>query len=174
MVDSKFKLLKIIFIITIVFISVILLKIVPALTYYNASNTYDDINYKECFYEQRDSFESMKDRVLSLKKKYDTDTVELWLNYPYNNDYFKIEEKQINLTAKEIEWVKNISKACGTETLSRIIYEDERILFGMEGNHYAFVYTTTGEKPTYMSVPDEYWKWKRKYLESGWYYFRAQ
>lgn len=30
----------------------------------------------------------------------------------------------------------------------------------MDGNHYAFVYTVNGEKPTYICIPDEYWNGK--------------
>lgn len=129
--------------------------------------------YKNNFRSQRESFDNMKDRILILQQEYNTESIELWLKYPYDQDYFEIGEVQIHLTMEEVGWLKNIGNAFGTEALSRIIYDDERILFGADGNAIAFVYTVDGKKPIYMSTPDEYWKWKRTELGNNWYCFLA-
>lgn len=126
---------------------------------------------KNHFKSQRDSFENMKDRILTLQQEYNAKCIELWLKYPYEQDYFEIDEVQIKLTVEEIKWLKKIYNVGGVATLSRIIYDDERILFGTDGNTLAFVYTVNGKKPTYMSTPNEYWKWKREHLVNNWYYF---
>ena len=106
--------------------------------------------YKNNFKSQRESFENMKDRILTLQQEYNTESIELWLKFPYDQDYFEIGKVQIQLTVEEVGWLKNIGNAFGTEALSRIIYDDERILFSADGNTIAFVYAVDGKKPTYI------------------------
>lgn len=127
--------------------------------------------YKSKMDSQRGSFENLKNRILMLQKEYKAECIELWVQYPYEDSSFDIGEVEIKLTAEESEWLKNVSITFHPEALSRIIYEDNRILFGVDGNAIALVYTVDSNKPTYMCYPDEYWTWKRKHLEDNWYFF---
>ena len=161
-----FKLSKII-------LSVFIIGGVISLLYINAL---DDTNYitklhKMHFETQKNSFENIKNRIMQVQQEYNCKEIELWLNYPFKDACFEINKTKVNLTEQEIEWIDDIYDFGYGECLSRIIYTDERVLFGFNGNGYAIVYSVNGRKPEYMSAPNEYWKSKRKYFKDGWYYF---
>lgn len=134
----------------------------------------DDSFLIENFKVYREDFENMKSRILELSNQHEYEEISLWINYNVGSQYFNIDDIQIELSPEEEEWVENIIYACGSDLINRIKFDDDRIMFGMEGNHYAFVYSVDGSTPQYMSVPDEYWKWVRKKLGENWYFFSSR
>lgn len=89
---------------------------------------------------------------LDLSEQYEINEISLWMNYNNDSLYFIGGDVKVELFQEEEKWVKNINVLCQTEVLSRIIYNDNRILFGMDGNHYAFVYSVDESILQYMSV----------------------
>lgn len=142
----------------------------------------EDQFYIDQFLQKKESFEKLKDRVLTLQKEYKAPNVELYSYHPQYKDIFIIGEQQkdnpiviyekISLTQEELGWINDINEVC--EPFSYIIYENQRMVFGMEGNPYAFVYTVSGKKPTYMTSLYENRKWRRRKIGGGWYFFRTK
>lgn len=133
---------------------------------------HDYVRYiNEGFRTYRSDFENIKVRILELSNEYNNQDIYLWVDYDLEMLYFDIDEVEVQLSEEERGWVRNIIEACEPEALSRIIYRDNRILFGMDGNRYAYVLSTNKTVPQYMSVPDEYWDSGRKKIEEDWYFF---
>jgi hypothetical protein len=171
-VDRKRMTGKILIIVGLIIIGSVLAYAGPTILLHAAAN--DDSYYIKNFKMYKEDFNNMKNRIIILSDEHLKSEVSLWINYNNDSTYFSVGDTKIELTLEEKEWVKNIDDACGTEALSRIEFNDNRILFGMDGNHYAFVYSVNGKAPKYMIVPSEYWKWARKSLGDDWYFFRSK
>lgn len=133
----------------------------------------DDPYYIKNFRTNIEDFNNMKNRILELSSEHIENKITIWINYS-DQMYFSIGDNKIGLTKEEKEWIKKMNDAFKTEVFNRIVYEDNRIIFGMEGNHYTIVYSVDGTAPKYMTDPSETRKWVRKNLKNNWYYFRSK
>jgi hypothetical protein len=133
---------------------------VYTLVKYREYGWFPPIDHVQKFKENKSDFQNMANSMLELKQNYVYDEITLWIWGEYDSKVFDLafssgSETSITLTEMELNYLEGIADTFWDDSLYRIQVTDTRVAFIANMNALAFVYSTDGKKPTYISYEGE-------------------